>query len=115
MKIFIYILQLSNGKYYTGITNDINRRLNEHNDGKSLSTKYYLPFNLIMVAVRDSYVKARMLEVQIKTTGANKYLNKLLSSPQKDFLYIDKIFTQHIFISNNRWKNIDLYTVQTIQ
>jgi len=28
----VYLLQCSDGTYYTGITNDIDRRLNEHNE-----------------------------------------------------------------------------------
>jgi putative endonuclease len=33
-KWFVYILECSDGTLYTGITTDINRRLNQHNTGK---------------------------------------------------------------------------------
>ncbi|MDD2620927.1 MAG: GIY-YIG nuclease family protein [Syntrophomonadaceae bacterium] len=36
--IFVYILQCSDGSYYTGYTTDIKRRLQEHNEG--LGSKY---------------------------------------------------------------------------
>ena len=31
---YIYILRCSDNSLYTGITNDLDRRFNEHNDGK---------------------------------------------------------------------------------
>lgn len=31
---YVYILKCSNGLYYTGITSNLERRVNEHNDGK---------------------------------------------------------------------------------
>ena len=33
MVLFVYILQCSDGSYYTGITNDLDRRIAEHNEG----------------------------------------------------------------------------------
>ena len=30
---FVYIIQCSDGYYYTGVTNDIDRRILEHNEG----------------------------------------------------------------------------------
>jgi predicted GIY-YIG superfamily endonuclease len=30
---FVYIVQCSDGYYYTGVTNNLERRLNEHNSG----------------------------------------------------------------------------------
>ena len=33
-KYHVYIIQCSDGSYYTGISNDIERRLREHNEGK---------------------------------------------------------------------------------
>lgn len=34
-KSFFYILLCSDGSYYTGVTNDIDRRLEEHNHSDS--------------------------------------------------------------------------------
>lgn len=34
MKLYyVYILQCADGSYYVGITNDLDRRVNEHNEG----------------------------------------------------------------------------------
>jgi len=34
MNYYIYILECSDKSYYTGITNDLTRRVNEHQDGR---------------------------------------------------------------------------------
>ena len=34
MSWYVYIVKCSDGTYYTGITTDMDRRLNEHNSGK---------------------------------------------------------------------------------
>jgi len=35
------------GKYYTGYTNNLERRISEHNSGKTISTKYGIPWKLV--------------------------------------------------------------------
>jgi len=75
--ICVYILQLSNGTYYTGMTNNIGRRMGEHDSGMSRSTKRFLPVKLIFSLRLIGRQTARKLEVQIKHTGAKRWLNKL--------------------------------------
>ncbi len=41
--IGVYILKCSNGRFYVGSTNSIERRLEEHKRGKSKSTRNLLP------------------------------------------------------------------------
>ncbi len=36
---YVYIIECSDKTFYTGVTNDLNRRLNEHNSSK-LASKY---------------------------------------------------------------------------
>lgn len=42
-----YILQLSNGQYYVGSTEDMSRRLREHQEGRDSHTRKYLPVVLL--------------------------------------------------------------------
>jgi len=57
MKGYLYILKSElNNRYYVGITNNIDRRLKEHNDGKS---KYTRPFKLIFKQTYDDLSQAR--------------------------------------------------------
>lgn len=45
---YIYILQsLKDKKLYIGYTNDLKRRMAEHQNGLSQSTKYRIPLELI--------------------------------------------------------------------
>lgn len=71
---YVYVLSLSNNTYYTGMTIDIARRLKEHNEGKSKSTRNYLPFKLLYYVQMHSQKEARWLEKKIKNRGAARYL-----------------------------------------
>ena len=44
---YVYLLKSLNfDEYYIGSTNDLEKRLAEHNDGKSFHTKKYSPWTL---------------------------------------------------------------------
>jgi len=72
--IYTYILKCFNRQYYTGITNNLNRRLQEHKTGKSKSTKYQRPVELVHVILNKDRKAARRLEVKIKNMGAKKWI-----------------------------------------
>ncbi|MFC2091512.1 GIY-YIG nuclease family protein [Elusimicrobiota bacterium] len=66
-KWFVYIVECSNRAYYTGITNDINRRLNEHNSGNGgRYTRAFGPVRLLWKEKHPSRSSASKREVQIK-------------------------------------------------
>jgi len=45
---FVYVLlSLKDQKRYIGLTNNLERRFNEHNSGQVKATKYRKPFKLI--------------------------------------------------------------------
>jgi len=45
---YVYAIQSLKINYlYVGMTNNIERRLHEHNNGENKSTKAYIPFKLI--------------------------------------------------------------------
>lgn len=74
--IWVYILKGENGKYYTGITNDIARRLKEHRNGGSRSTRQYGAIELMWTKTVSERKEARELEVLIKRKGARKFMDK---------------------------------------
>ncbi|MBI9061939.1 MAG: GIY-YIG nuclease family protein [Marinilabiliaceae bacterium] len=48
MKGFMYILECSNGQFYTGSTKNLNRRLAQHQAGEGANfTKKHLPVKLV--------------------------------------------------------------------
>ena len=71
---YVYILWMSNRKHYTGLTNSIIRRMEQHDKGYSKSTKWYRPVKLIWVTEVLDRKTARRLEVRIKNRGAKLFL-----------------------------------------
>jgi putative endonuclease len=48
MEYFVYILESeTDGRHYKGQTSDIDKRVKEHNSGKTKSTKGYMPWKLV--------------------------------------------------------------------
>ena len=66
---FVYILKCSDGTYYTGVTNDVNRRFAEHRTAKD--TKSYTfkrkPLKLMFFAEFSNIDNAIEKEKQLKT------------------------------------------------
>ena len=64
---YTYILQCSDGTYYTGYTLDLKRRLAAHNSGKgSKYTRGRLPVALVCYEEMDTKKQALQREYQIK-------------------------------------------------
>lgn len=81
MNYQVYILRsLKNGRHYTGISIDIDRRLNEHNKGSAKSTRPHVPYERIWNSDFMSQSDALKLEILIKKKGAAKYLLSLKTS-----------------------------------
>jgi len=63
----VYILKSKkDGKLYIGVTNDLERRLKEHKDGQSKSTKHRRPLKLVYYeafkAKEDAHDRERKLK-----------------------------------------------------
>ncbi|MEI6499235.1 MAG: GIY-YIG nuclease family protein [bacterium] len=74
----VYILILSNGQYYVGSTNNLERRLTEHNSGKTPSIKYKLPARLIFHQEFATLIEARQAEYKIKRQKSRKLIEEIL-------------------------------------
>ena len=86
---YIYILYSEKyDKYYVGLTNDLERRLDEHNSGlKSNFTSKYRPWKLIKAfEVGDSLGLARKIENFIKRQKSRKFIIKLIEFDNLDDL-----------------------------
>ena len=73
----VYILQLNNGEYYLGSTNNLERRLMEHNSGKTISIRHKLPARIIFQQEFETLTQARSIELKLKKFKSKKYLSKL--------------------------------------
>jgi len=67
---FVYIIKSKkNDSLYIGITNEVPRRLREHNEGKTFSTKRYLPWYLVYVEGYYNKENAEDREKKLKQFG----------------------------------------------
>lgn len=73
MRGYMYILLCSDGSYYTGSTNDLERRLQQHHSGiGSNHTKKRLPVQLIYLEVFDRIDLAFYREKQVQSWSRRK-------------------------------------------
>lgn len=75
MKIYyVYIVKCSDNSYYTGFTNDLERRINEHNDGLNSDSYTYnrRPVELVFYCEFNDVNQAIDFEKQIKGWSRKK-------------------------------------------
>ena len=72
-KFYVYILKCNDNSYYTGHTNDLEKRLIDHQNGSLLCyTTSRLPVKLVFVQEFDLREKAYYTERQIKGWSRRK-------------------------------------------
>ena len=75
---FVYAIKSLNRNYiYVGLTDNIERRVNQHNNGRSKTTKPYLPFKLILKEQYPNRSAARVREKYLKSGIGKEYLKTL--------------------------------------
>jgi putative endonuclease len=75
---YVYILENADtGEYYTGSTDNLERRLDEHFHGKSKYTRNKGAWKLIYSESFDSRKRAVRRELQIKRMKSRKYIESL--------------------------------------
>lgn len=72
---YVYFLERSDGGIYVGSTNDLKRRINEHENGSVVSTCSYRPLSLQAYVAVPTMEQARRLERYFKS-GSGKALAK---------------------------------------
>jgi predicted GIY-YIG superfamily endonuclease len=76
---YLYMIECTNGTYYTGTTNNVERRWQEHQEGSgSHYTRKYPPKELVLVKEYQSIDIARDAESRIKKWSQAKK-RKLIS------------------------------------
>ena len=75
---YTYVLKVSGGGWYIGSTNDLERRLKEHLEGRVQSTRHKLPVVLVYFEACRSEAAARAREKQLKTGYGRAYLKRRL-------------------------------------
>jgi len=67
----------SDGRIYVGFTDCVERRIKEHNAGKTKSTKGFIPWKLIFTENCDNRELARKREKYFKSGCGKEYLKKI--------------------------------------
>ena len=72
------LLSHKDGNRYIGWTNDLQRRIAEHNIGKNFSTAFRRPLSLIYCEACLSEEDAKQREKYLKSTVGRRYITKRL-------------------------------------
>ena len=79
MEYFVYVLESEiDGRLYKGQTTDIYKRLNEHNSGKTKSTKGYKPWKLIYFEKFETIEETVLREKYFKSGIGREFLKEML-------------------------------------
>ena len=79
MNGFVYILESQKNKtYYIGSTNNLERRLDEHNSGKVKYTKNLRTLELKFFKKYDSLTEARKVEYKLKKLKRRDIIEKII-------------------------------------
>ena len=82
---YAYVLHSEkDNKFYTGFTNNIRRRIEEHQTGKVESTKNRRPLKLIYYEAHYSKADAQRRERYFKTTKGKATLKQMLRKTISD-------------------------------
>lgn len=85
---YIYVLRSKkNRELYIGYSNNLTKRLKEHNQGLNQSTKSYIPWKLIYYEGCVNKEDAKRRETYLKTTQGRRLLKRRM----KEYFYITKI------------------------
>ena len=93
---FTYILQCSDNTLYTGMTNDLERRLNQHNSGyrKDSYTYKRKPVKLVWHLQCTNPAEAIIIEKQIKGWSYKKK-EALINENWQDLVEFSKNYTEY--------------------
>ncbi|MFA6423650.1 MAG: GIY-YIG nuclease family protein [Patescibacteria group bacterium] len=79
MKYYVYILQSQkDNSLYKGITNNLERRIREHNNKQNRSTKNKVPYELIYYETFSNRLDARNREKYFKSGSGREFINSII-------------------------------------
>jgi putative endonuclease len=78
MNVFVYVIRSSkDGRFYVGLTDNVERRVFQHNSGKAKSTKGYVPWTLLFFEEFKTRVEARKREKFLKAGSGKEYIKHI--------------------------------------
>ena len=80
MKYFVYAIKSQvDGRIYVGFSSDVEKRLKEHNSGKTKSTKGFCPWFMIFKEEIPDRIEARQKEKYYKSGIGKEKLKNMVS------------------------------------
>lgn len=79
MKGYIYILEDSRQKFYIGSTDNVERRLKQHNSRHTQTTSRMGKLNLVFCQEFDTLREARRIEFKLKRLKRKDYIKKIVA------------------------------------
>jgi len=76
---YVYTLKSANDEYYLGSTSNLERRLIEHNSGKTKGIKYKLPAELVFSQSYENITETRNIERKLKKFKSRKILEQIIT------------------------------------
>ncbi len=77
--MYVYILKSRiEEKKYVGLTNDVHKRLTEHNHGQLVSTRKHRPWKIIVKFWFENPDTARRFELYLKTGSGREFTKRHL-------------------------------------
>lgn len=74
---FVYVIKSANHfRFYVGITENVERRLDEHNSGRTKSTKGWTPWNLFFFETFNTRRSARDREKYLKSGYGKQWIKE---------------------------------------
>lgn len=67
--VYLLLSKIKLNQIYIGSTNNLDRRLQQHNQGKVFSTKPYLPWDLVYYEAYKNEQLAKLREKKLKYHG----------------------------------------------
>ena len=78
---YVYVLKsLKDNRFYIGYTGDLQKRMNEHNEGLSKSTVHRRPLELVYYEACRNSRDAIHREKYLKSTYGHRYLKNRLQN-----------------------------------
>jgi putative endonuclease len=76
----LYVIKSQEGKFYIGISSDVDKRIVAHNSGLSNWTKKYKSWKLVYKEDFENYKEARKREVYLKSMKGGNGFYKIIYS-----------------------------------
>ena len=90
-KFVIYVIESQiDARLYVGFTEFLERRIKEHNDGKTKSTKGFRPWILVYSEVVSTREEARKREKYLKSGCGKEFLKLILHKNSRPYSSMDR-------------------------